>query len=65
MKLNNLNKNIVFRTDDKAIITLSPEGITVHRENFPEWKPDDFVVAIIDKLENSFRIKFYDKRDKE
>ena len=49
---------IEFNIDDKVLITLSNDGITIHRDNFPDFKPDDFVEKFCYLIENSFDVKF-------
>ena len=45
------------------------EGILFNREKYPDAKPDDFALAVIEILENQFMVKFeramppYDRSD--
>lgn len=45
----------------KWLIELSEKGFKFNREAYPNWKPDDFAMAIIELLENSFDVKFTKK----
>lgn len=54
--------NISFSLQDKLFIEFDEiKGIVLHRENFPEFKPDNFVQEFINIMEEHFNIRFEKK----
>lgn len=54
---------IIFEIDSGKIITMTNDGIKIHRENFPNFNPDDFVKAFLYILENLYTVKFERKAE--
>ena len=50
--------SIVMRIEDKNMLTFSENGITFHRENFPDFTPDDFAEKFLWLIENTYDVKF-------
>ena len=47
---------IIVANNCKEIMTLTPnDGIIIHRENFPDWTPDDFAQEVFTILDQMWR----------
>lgn len=54
--------NIIFSINDVDFLKIDePNGLTLYRENFPNFNPDDFVKEFLDILEKNFNVKFVKK----
>ena len=49
---------IVLSSNNKNIMSISEKGIVIHRENMPEWTPDQFVREFCRILELHTNVKF-------
>lgn len=54
---------IRFEIQYKEFLKLDRSGISVNRENFPDWKPDDFVKAFIEIMERNYSVKFENEEE--
>ncbi len=59
----NSPQKIIFSCAHKDMMTITEQSIKVHRENFPEWNPDDFANEIINILEFNYNISFERKKN--
>lgn len=54
---------IVFKIESGTLITIDNNGFHIHRENFPNYKADDFVREFLAILENMITVRFNPKAE--
>ena len=52
---------ICMLIDNKRMIVFDKDGISLNRDNFPDFEPDDFVREFIRILEEGYAVKFIKK----
>jgi hypothetical protein len=49
---------INFFIEKKELLRMTPKGIELNRENFPDFKPDDFAREFLFILEENINVSF-------
>ena len=56
---------ISFNVGGKELLSMTPKGLELNRENFSDFKPDDFVREFLFILETNFNVTFEVKDPKD